>query len=100
MKKIKWLFPLMFLIALGGSAFTRSTAGKAKKDVVNVYYQDSYGYCDYTEIVDPNNNCVSYPLNYICSENVYWDGTGWTVMYQYGFTTVCAQPYYSYYPNN
>jgi len=96
MRKMKWLFPLLFGIALAGSAFTRLPA-KATSSPMIAYYEDPYGYCDATEVDDPN--CTSDFLNYICYEDMVDDGTGWTVMYQMGFTTTCWQPYYSYYSN-
>lgn len=97
MRKMKWVFPLMFVIALAGSAFTRQSSHKTSASTIYPYYQDSYGYCVSTAIND--DNCTTVVLNYVCYEDIVSDGTGWTVMYQYGYGTVCWQPYYSYYSN-
>ncbi|HVU95411.1 MAG TPA: hypothetical protein VHE34_09310 [Puia sp.] len=99
MKKIKWLFPSLFLIALAGSAFTRQSHAKSKYTDVPGYYQNSYHYCVYYNYDDQFDNCVTDNLNYICWENAYWDGSGWVVWNQFGLGTVCWQPYYSYYSN-
>jgi hypothetical protein len=99
MRKIKWLFPLMFFIALGGSAFTNSTVYKAKYTVVPAWYQDMYGYCDFIDYEDYFDNCVSIPQGNICYEFI--PGAGMTVLYQNGNGGItCWNPYYSYYPNN
>ena len=97
MRKMKWLFPAMFFFAIAGSAFTRQSAGKVVQTPISSYYQDMYGYCENIVINDPN--CTADNLGYICYEDMVDDGTGWAVMYQSGFSTVCWQPYYSYYSN-
>lgn len=100
MKKINWLFPAVFIIALAGSAFARQSYGKSKNTVVNAFYQNRYRSCVYTVYYDPFDNCVTDQLNYICWENAYWDGSGWVVFNQFGYLSACWQPYYSYYPNH
>lgn len=96
MRKIKFLFPLLFLIALAGSAFTRQSAQKVNAFGVNAYYKDPYGYCNSLFVNDPN--CSPTLNGPVCYE--YVNGIGWTVMYEFGTATVCWQPYYSLYPNN
>ena len=100
MRKINLLFPLMFVLALAGSAFTRQSTStqKAKSFGTPAYYQDPYGYCD--DVYVDDTNCSYYYYSYVCEEFVIDNGEGWTVMYQNGTATVCWNPLYSLYPNN
>jgi hypothetical protein len=94
MKRMKLIFPLMFIIALAGSAFSRqSTATKSR--FVQAYYQDPWlDNCNSTQLVD--GKCVVDPVGYICQENVL--GLGPQDMYQSMIPSLCYQPYYSYTP--
>jgi hypothetical protein len=97
MKRVSLIFPLMFLVALAGSAFTQlKSSSTSKKATLTYYYDDNWAMCDGTAIVD--GNCISDPVGYVCKEFV--DSYGWAIMYQYGVPTGCFQPFYSYYPNN
>ena len=93
MKKI--LLPAMFLIALAGSAFTKYSKTATNNYFTTMYYDDGYGDCEYTYIIDAN--CVTEQLNYICWEDT-WD-IGWAVMLQHEVGYTCYQPFYSYYSN-
>ena len=97
MRKFKYLFPAMFLIALAGSAFTRQSAHKSKAFDWPGYYQDPYGYCDDYYVTDPN--CSPDLLGPVCEEYIITDGIGWTTIFEFGTTTTCWQPLYSLYPN-
>jgi hypothetical protein len=91
MKKAKFIFPLMFAIALTGSAFSRSSAANGQL----AFYQDPW-MDDCTSTSLPGGQCVTDPANYICEENII--GMGAYVMYQSGVPGICYQPYYSYTP--
>ena len=97
MKKINLLFPLLFVIALAGSAFTRQSLQKKKAFGVNAFYQDQSNFCDQIWVDDPN--CSPDLLGPVCEEFIL-DNQGWTVMYEFGTSVVCWQPLYSLYPNN
>ena len=94
MKRTLIIFPLMFIIALAGSAFTRH-AQSAKSDQMIIYYYDSnWNTCDATEIED--GTCFSDNLGYICT--VYIPGHGYQYVFQDGYGSTCYQPFYSYVP--
>ena len=97
MRKINLFFPLMFLLALGASAFTRISNQKSKAMQGWAYYVDPNNYCSQFYVND--TNCDLYLTGPVCEEwvNIY---SGWQIMYQFGTSTVCWQPYYSLYPNN
>jgi len=94
MKQTKLIFPLMFLVALAGSAF--SLHGKpAKSDQMIAYYYDPvWNTCDATELDD--SKCMSNNLGYNCMEFI--PGLGYQYMFQAGFGNTCYQPFYSYVP--
>jgi hypothetical protein len=85
----------MFLIALAGSAFAKYSKAAASANSTIMYYNDGFGSCEYTTIIDAN--CVPEPLSYICYEDTH--DVGWQIMFQHEAGFTCYQPFYSYYPN-
>jgi len=97
MRKINFLFPVVILIALAGSAFTKqSSQKKTKAFPIDAYYRDASNFCQYSPVDDPN--CSPDLLGPVCEE--FQMDVGWTVMFEFGTTTICWQPLYSLYPNN
>lgn len=95
MKRAKLIFPLMFLVALAGSAFTRYSASSSKKEVITAYYYDQgYGSCNTTSIDD--GQCITDNVGSLCYMFVYDYGT-YTLMFQNWLPSTCYQPFYSYY---
>lgn len=95
MKRAKlFLFPLLFIIALAGSAFTRQKASAAAS-YITAYYLDNFGFCK--AIVLSDGKCLTDNLNYVCTEYVPDLGKT-TDMYQNNIGNTCFQPYYSYFP--
>ena len=92
MKKL--FLPAVFALSLASAAFTRPSLN-AKKDYETGYYYNEWNIC--TPYVIDDDNCIADDLGYICMENT--PDEGWQVMLQYGFETVCYQPYYSYFSN-
>lgn len=91
---MKFIFPLMFLVALGGSAFSRHSSS-AKAGVIDAYYYDpNWNTCNEIQLDD--QKCMSDNLGYVCME--YVDGIGYQYVYQAGFGNTCYQPFYSYVP--
>ena len=98
MRKMKWLFPLMFVVAFAGSAFTRQSTQQKKTFGYPCYYQDANdGYCDSYFVND--DNCTPDLMGPVCEEFIL-DNDGWTIIFAYGTSVVCWQPFYSLYPNN
>jgi len=94
MRKTKFIFPVLFIIALAGSAFTQQSKF-AKKGYLIAYYENPWqGDCSTAQLIDAQ--CVSDPTGYTCTVNII--GSGSFVMYQYGLPGICYQPYYSYTP--
>lgn len=93
MKRVKFIFPLMFLAASAGSAFTRFSSSK---EVIPAYYYDeSYATCNTTSIQD--GQCIVDNVGYICHQFVFEYGQD-ADLYQYAIPSACYQPFYSYLP--
>jgi hypothetical protein len=94
MKRTRIIFPLLFFIALAGSAFTLHSHSAKKDQMIIYYYDPNWNTCDATEIED--GACFSDDLGYICM--VYIPGLGYQYAFQDGFGSTCYQPFYSYVP--
>jgi|GEM_PF-1907600 len=95
MKRIQFIFPLVFLIALAVSAFSRhATKSAAKWPMTAYYYDPNWNTCDEIELDD--DKCYPDAVAYLCQE--YIGGLGYEQMWQAGFGNTCYQPFYSYTP--
>lgn len=93
MKRVTLIFPLMFIVALAGSAFTQFS--KSSKEVIPAYYyNDAYAICQTTSI--DAGTCIADNVGYICYAFVYEYGQN-TILYQYGIPSACYQPFYTYF---
>lgn len=94
MKRVKILFPLMFILALAGSAFTQQVSSHSKRDVT-VYYQDNLHHqCN--SYVTTDGQCITDYASYQCTIYIQDVGTYMPVWQQGGLGLTCFQPYYSY----
>jgi len=93
MKRLRLLFPLMFLLAFVASAFTQNGVS-SKKRVMTAYYQDPYsGDCNVTALSD--GQCITDPVGPQCTANVYPYFN--LPMWQYGIVPgICYVPFYQY----
>lgn len=92
MKRMQLIFPLVFLMALAGSAFSRHATTSARSQML-VYYEDpNWNTCVETEIDD--DKCVTDPVGNQCQE--YIGGIGQANMWQAGFGNTCYMPFYQY----
>ena len=94
MKQTTLLFPLMFLIALAGSAFSRHEKTGKSDQMIAYYYDPVWNTCDAIELDD--SKCMSNNYGYNCTE--YIPGIGYQYMFQAGFGNTCYAPFYSYVP--
>ena len=94
MKRVKLNFPLVFLVALAGSAFTRYSRSSAKEVIPAYYYDNAYGTCNTTSIED--GQCMVDPVGGPCYQYVF-DYGQYTLMYQNGVPSGCYMPFYSYF---
>jgi len=94
MKRMQLIFPLMFLLALGGSAFSRHVKSTPASTIDAWYYDPRWNVCNEVQLSD--DKCFVDNLAYPCLE--YIGGIGYTPMWQSGFGSTCYQPYYQYVP--
>jgi hypothetical protein len=94
MKRAKFIFPLVFLLALAGSAFTRYHKSAAKEVIPAYYFDDTWATCNTTSIDD--GICIVDNVGEICNQYVYEYGQ-FTTLYQNGIPSGCYQPFYRYY---
>lgn len=92
MKRVQFVFPLMFFFALAGSAFSRQTHS-AKAGIIDAYYEDpNWNTCNEVQLDD--DKCVSDNTGTLCQE--YIGGLGFLPMWQAGFGNTCYMPFYQY----
>jgi hypothetical protein len=95
MKKL--IIPVVVVIALAGSAFTRfSNTSQSKKTIWDAYYYDSFGNCQPTIFDDDNCTDDSEFAGYVCTELTE---NGYQPMYQEENGYVCNLPFWAYFPN-
>jgi hypothetical protein len=92
MKRMHLLFPLLFLIALGGSAFSRYSHSEKTGTINAWYYDPNWNTCDGIQLDD--DKCVVDPVGNQCQEFI--GGLGFTDMWQSVFGNTCYLPYYQY----
>jgi hypothetical protein len=94
MKRTQLLFPLMFLVALGASAFSFHAKSAKSDQSIGYYYDPNWNTCDAIQLDD--GKCMSDNLGYTCMEFI--PGIGYQYVFQGVFGNTCYQPFYSYVP--